>query len=168
MASSPDRRLVCGLVQAEEEAREVVRGAGSTGRQSLNAQLNSRSRRRDWQGWRGGKSGSPLQGTGGPTASEAEDQDLRRAMKEEPGAAAVVAAAMALSTPAAPARTVTSSTLASPGSPAHSPAVTVPPALGGAFHMGPASPNTLARQLEMLTGPPPPMTMANLLAWRYA
>jgi len=139
----------------------------STGRQSHDAHLSSRSRRRDWQGWRGGKSGSPTEGSGGLRGSEAEDQDLRRAMKEEPAVAAPAMPARTLSSPAnAQTRTVTYP-LAPQPSPARGPGMlAAPPGIGGAGRVGPASPNTLARQLEMLTGPPPPMTVANLLAWR--
>ena len=36
-------------LQDDEDGREGARGNGSTGRQSLNAQLNMRARRRDWQ-----------------------------------------------------------------------------------------------------------------------
>ena len=36
----------------------------------------------------------------------------------------------------------------------------------GAAHAGPASPTTLARQLELQTGPPPELTVANMLSWR--
>jgi len=143
----------------------------STGRQSLSPHLNSRSRRRDWQGWRGGKSGSPTEGLGGLRGSEAEDQDLRRAMKEEPAVAAAAAIpARTVSSPAT-AQTRTVAYAHAPQPPlARSPGAFTapPPGIGGAAgRVGPASPTTLARQLETLTGPPPPMTVANLLAWRY-
>ena len=84
--------------------------------------------------------------------SPAEDSH-RRVLKEDPEAAAAAAAAAAL------ASTRASAAHLAVGAAALQAGVSLGPA-------GPASPGTLARQLELQTGPPPEMTVANMLTWR--
>ena len=110
------------------------------------------------QGWRGGKSGRPLLGGGhlGAEPDASGEEFYRASPKEESEEAAVAAAAAALASPRA---------AAAPSSMAGTAAVQA--AVGGAS-AGPASPTTLARQLELQTGPPPGLTVANMLVWRRA